>query len=428
VKELNPPAVVRQVDDLATLAAAINRAHAEGERLTHRGLEHFHAAGEALLKAKAQCGHGKWLKWLKDNIQFSGRQARNYMQLAKLAVTANLGDEWRKILGNAPTEDATDDATPPPAGAEPEPESAEAPRPTPGPAQVDCADCLDWLRARPENSCDLVFGSGPYEDLRTYLENGVDLSIARTPEEWVRLMVEVVEAALRCCRGLVAFVVDGPTRNFRWSPSPIHLMAQLDRRGVVLRKPHVYERQGIPGGVPDMPRNDYEFILLATRGGRLAWSDPTAMGHAPKSPVGPRDGHRAPGEGYATQEDIRNVGHHRARQRAGYRYRDPKRVKASNVIHCAVGHGKMGDPLCHLNEAPMPLELAEFFVRTYCPPNGLVADPFAGSGTTGHAALKWGRRFAGCDLRQSQVELCRRRLANVRPLGAGVADSTTKQD
>jgi hypothetical protein len=118
MRELNPAPLVRAVEDLATLAAAINRAHAEGERLTHKGLEHFHRAGEALLQAKAQCGHGKWLKWLKENIRFSERQAQNYMRLAKSAVTADLEDEWRKIQGNAPTwDDAAADAAEPGAAA-----------------------------------------------------------------------------------------------------------------------------------------------------------------------------------------------------------------------------------------------------------------------------------------------------------------------
>jgi hypothetical protein len=47
---------VRQADDLAELAGRINAEHEAGERATRKGLEHFRAAGEALLKAKKQCG------------------------------------------------------------------------------------------------------------------------------------------------------------------------------------------------------------------------------------------------------------------------------------------------------------------------------------------------------------------------------------
>lgn len=80
-----------------------------------------------------------------------------------------------------------------------------------------------------------------------------------------------------------------------------------------------------------------------------------------------------------------------------------------------VGGGLMGAPEAHENEAPFPLKLAQWFIRSWCPPNGLVLDPFSGSGTTCHAAATLGRRGIGCDLRMSQCELGRRRCASVQP-------------
>jgi DNA modification methylase len=44
-----------------------------------------------------------------------------------------------------------------------------------------------------------------------------------------------------------------------------------------------------------------------------------------------------------------------------------------------------------------------------------VADPFLGSGTTIDAAVQHGRRGIGCDVRESQVELTRRRMRNCTP-------------
>jgi hypothetical protein len=114
-----PPAIVRPAEDLAVLATQINASHEAGEGATRKGLEHFRAAGEALRKAKAACGHGKWLAWLKTNVRCSQQQASRYMRLAKLPVTSNLADQWRVILGNAPDEDFPgdgDDETPPIAG------------------------------------------------------------------------------------------------------------------------------------------------------------------------------------------------------------------------------------------------------------------------------------------------------------------------
>jgi adenine-specific DNA-methyltransferase len=70
----------------------------------------------------------------------------------------------------------------------------------------------------------------------------------------------------------------------------------------------------------------------------------------------------------------------------------------------------MGDPLCHENEAPFAEYLAEVIIRSFCPPGGIVADMYCGSGTTLAVAVGCGRRAIGCDIRESQVQLTRERL------------------
>ena len=48
------------------------------------GIEHFRRAGEMLLEAKKQVGHGEWGGWLKRNFRLSQRSANDYMRLAAL--------------------------------------------------------------------------------------------------------------------------------------------------------------------------------------------------------------------------------------------------------------------------------------------------------------------------------------------------------
>ena len=52
-----------------------------------------------------------------------------------------------------------------------------------------------------------------------------------------------------------------------------------------------------------------------------------------------------------------------------------------------------GDPVymahAYLTKVPVPAILP--FIEAYCPPGGVVADPFAGSGMTGVAAIAAGR-------------------------------------
>jgi DNA modification methylase len=76
----------------------------------------------------------------------------------------------------------------------------------------------------------------------------------------------------------------------------------------------------------------------------------------------------------------------------------------------SVGGGQIGSKLAHENEAPFPEKLAEFFIKSFCPPGGIVLDPFGGSGTTASVAKQNGRGYISVDIRQSQIELTQRRL------------------
>src|SRR6266542_2337355 len=94
---------------------------------------------------------------------------------------------------------------------------------------VEEADCLEFLNGLPADACSLVFGSPPYRLARTY---GIDFQLA--DQAWVDWMAAVYHAALRCCKGLVAFVVEGQTQRYRWTAEPALLMADLHRAGVCL--------------------------------------------------------------------------------------------------------------------------------------------------------------------------------------------------
>lgn len=60
---------------------------------------------------------------------------------------------------------------------------------------------------------------------------------------------------------------------------------------------------------------------------------------------------------------------------------------------------------------PYPEQLVERLLVASCPPNGIVLDPFMGSGTTAVVAQKLGRQFIGCDISAEYVALANKRLA-----------------
>jgi hypothetical protein len=69
--------------ELPALADAIGREVEAAERSWRNAVGHAIRAGELLIEAKAQLGHGEWLPWLRDNFVGSRRSAQDYMRLAR---------------------------------------------------------------------------------------------------------------------------------------------------------------------------------------------------------------------------------------------------------------------------------------------------------------------------------------------------------
>ncbi len=75
------PALVRPSSNLAELASAINQEHQKCAQAAQTCLERARRAGELLAQAKKECGHGKWLPWVKANLKFGDRQAQKYLRV-----------------------------------------------------------------------------------------------------------------------------------------------------------------------------------------------------------------------------------------------------------------------------------------------------------------------------------------------------------
>jgi DNA modification methylase len=82
-----------------------------------------------------------------------------------------------------------------------------------------------------------------------------------------------------------------------------------------------------------------------------------------------------------------------------------------------VVHDFLESSVCPLSEkkhgkhpTQKPVELLERIILASTKPGDLVLDPFMGSGTTGVAALKHGRRFVGIDKESQFVDLAEKRL------------------
>lgn len=338
--------------------------------------------------------------------------------------------------------------------------------------QLICGDCLEVMKTIPDGSVSMTLTSSPYEDARLYKpieftafgQDWVDWMIPRV-KEMCRVTAGLVFVNMAGKRKdwkyspVVEWLVADLTRQHGIVCGPA---------------PYVYYRVGIPGsGSKKYHRRDWEPVYAFAMPEHVPpkWSDNTVMGHVPKyAPGGEMDRRRRPGEkdtqsrrkssgdrvrdGLYTEPETPDPGNviqeqysenqvEAVRKRTGnFRHAkdgtvkgshdrdicdqaDPGNVieakytagqvagmigEAGDVIHCSVGGGVMGDHLCHENEAPFSEHLVEFFIRSYCPEGGVVMDPFCGSGTTCKVAQRWGRKYLGIDVRQSQVGLSKDRL------------------
>ncbi len=261
---------------------------------------------------------------------------------------------------------------------------------------IDQADALAFLQGLPDSSCSLLISSPPYAS-KSLRYQGQETS----PNDvygWIDWMFKISLEAVRVCTGDVLWVVNSFVKNGEYHPVVEGLIwkwyshRQLHQSDSVMDRPCIWSKNAPPSR-KDWFAGTWEYVLCFKREGKRPYWNWEAIAEPPKYKAGGRFRQRnAKGE-----------------RKLGNEYPKGKLTRPKDVIRATVGGGHMGSDLAHLNEAPFPEKLVEYFIQALCPPGGITLDPFCGSGTTLAVALKHGRRFIGCDIRSNQVELTNQR-------------------
>jgi hypothetical protein len=74
------------------------------------------------------------------------------------------------------------------------------------------------------------------------------------------------------------------------------------------------------------------------------------------------------------------------------------------------GANRSGQPVANHHPTVKPLKLMSYLIKMITPPNGIVLDPFMGSGSTGVAALKVGARFVGIEKDPEYIRIAHTRM------------------
>ena len=179
-----------------------------------------------------------------------------------------------------------------------------------------------------------------------------------------------------------------PPKNLLGIPWRVAFALQDD--GWILRNDIIWHKpNAMPESVTDRLSTRHEHLFLLTKSRRYRFDlDPIREPHVSEP--------GREGENYMRgQKAIRPVGPNSGNYSEGGR-------NPGDVWTIAT------QPFPGAHFAVMPPALAERAIQAGCKPGGTVLDPFSGSGTTGLAAAKHGRRYVGIDLNADYHDLALR--------------------
>jgi site-specific DNA-methyltransferase (adenine-specific) len=251
--------------------------------------------------------------------------------------------------------------------------------------KIICDDNVKFLSTLPENCIDMVVTSPPYDNLRDY--NGFQLDLSGVGEQLFRVLKP---------GGIVAVIIQDSTQDGRKTLTSFRMIVNwCDTIGFGLFENCIYSRQGVEGAWwKKRFRVDHEYIPLFIKGKRPAYFDKEELKipskHGGKTMTGAATRNKD-----GTQQKSRSV------------YINPMKCRGTIWNYPQCGDGSK---LKHLHPATFPNLLPYDLIQCFCPENGIVLDPFNGSGTTCVAAKSLNRQYIGIDCSQEYCDIAEKRI------------------
>ena len=267
-------------------------------------------------------------------------------------------------------------------------------------------DALDLIPRLKPGSVDLFFTSPPYADQRAYSRIH--------PDRYVKWFLPFAGAMFDATADTGSLVINiknrvanrGPLKGQR-HPYVYQLVLALQDMGWRWVETYVWAKpNAVPGRFGPRTKDSFEYVYHFARGSK---------------PHFDLDAVRVPYQADASEiarRKLDTLG--RRTTEAGF-----GRDRTKTYLHGGADPGNVVSVSQTYNQhrgvahtAAMPEGLAEFFVRAMSPGDGLVVDPFAGSGTTVVVGRRLARRTAGFEIHAEYVAEAQRRIA------ADVAEDT----
>jgi DNA modification methylase len=342
-------------------------------------------------------------------------------------------------------------------------------------------DAAELLAAFPNECVDMCMTSPPYWSQRQYSEDGIGLE--ESFEEYVAKLSAVFAQVHRVLKPSGSFwlnlgdtYVDKSLLGMPWRVA-IHL---IDNQGWIMRNDVIWHKvKGAPDNSKDKLRNIHEHVFHFVKQRRGYYYDANAIRSTPKTAkvkngaivsatgvtgvryrrqielsedLSPKEKESAMaaleamlgevaggkiadfrmvirGRQRATHSDSARVsGRARELQEKGYYFLKyhPDGAKPSDVWEIIPEDTQKREG----HFAPYPLDLCRIPIEATCPRDGVVLDPFCGTGTTLLVAGQTGRKSIGIDVAADYVDIARTRGAELlsAPAGAAAASPAARRE
>ncbi|AHN84485.1 DNA methyltransferase [Mycobacterium phage Lamina13] len=255
-------------------------------------------------------------------------------------------------------------------------------------------DALQSMEAMADQSIDCVSTSPPYFGLRDYGVRGQYGSEA-SPAEYVSRLVRLFSEVFRVLsdEGTLWLNIGDSYRDKNLLGIPWKVAFALQDSGWILRNDIIWHKtNAMPFSGKDRLSNRFEHVFLFTKKKKYVFDLDSVREKCVSTPD--RNGRNA----LRGQKSLRASGPNSGQYGE---YKNPGDVWSISTRPFPEAHLAVQSP-----------ELAERCVRAGSRAGGIVLDPFSGTGTTGAAALKHGRKYVGIDLNREYLDLSvRTRLA-----------------
>ena len=251
--------------------------------------------------------------------------------------------------------------------------------------KIICEDNITYLKTLPDECIDFVITSPPYDELREY--NGYKLDLHGLGIELLRVLKD---------GGICVMVIQDSTKDFAKSLTSFRTIVDwCDNIGFRLFECNIYNRQGTEGAWwKKRFRVDHEYMPIFLKGKRPQYFDKENIKIPSKH-----------GGKVMTGANIRTKN-----GKTGSRKVKINPTKCPGTVmsfgNTCGGESKFKSK----HPAVFPNMLAYDMIECFCPKDGIVIDPFNGSGTTTLAAKCLGRNYIGIDVSEEYNQIARERL------------------